>query len=173
VVRIERHDLGPRLYVAGRRIHEWHGGAALLASVLAIPPLHGSIAGWTLALIGAWLLIKDWNDLFPSRRDTAAWRIGPHRPPRPLRPSRRGDWLPSFAGWIAAVAGLINIASALSPVGLAASAITPDAHGRAHLLLSVLPEAVSVVGDGQRHVRADARHMGLERRYTQLLEPRP
>jgi lysyl-tRNA synthetase class 2 len=142
VIKIERHELGPRLYVAGHRVHEWHGGAALLASVLAIPPLHGSIAGWTIALIGAWLLIKDWHDLFPSRRDTAAWRIGPHRRPRPLRPARRGDWLPSFAGWLAAVAGVINIASALSPVGLAASAITPVAHGRAHLLLSVLPEAV-------------------------------
>ena len=142
VIRIERHELGPRLYVAGRRIHEWHGGLALLAVVLAIPPLHGSIAGWTLGLIGAWLFIKDWHDLFPSRRDTAAWRIAPHRPPRPLRPSRRGDWLPSFAGWLAAIAGVINIASALSPVGLGASAITPDAHGRARLLLSVLPEEV-------------------------------
>jgi lysyl-tRNA synthetase class 2 len=142
VVRIEKHDLGPRLYVAGYRVHEWHAGLALVAAALAIPPLRDSVAGWTIGLIGAWLFIKDWHDLFPSRRDTAAWRIAPHRPPRPLRPARRGDWLPSFAGWLAAVAGVINIASVLSPVGRAASAITPVAQGRAHLLLSVLPEAV-------------------------------
>jgi lysyl-tRNA synthetase, class II len=141
-LRIERHELGPRLYVAGRRIHEWHGGVALVAGALAIPPLRGSLAGWTLAAIGAWLFVKDWHDLFPSRRDTAAWRVAPHRPPRPFRPVRRADWLPSLAGWLAAVAGIVNIASVLSPVGRAASAITPVAHGRAHLLLSVLPEAV-------------------------------
>ena len=142
MVRIEKHDLGPRLFVAGRRIHEWHAGVALVAAALAIPPVRGSVAGWTIALIGAWLFIKDWHDLVPSHRDTAAWSVAPHRRPRPLRPARRGDWLPSFTGWLAAIAGVINIASVLSPVGRAASAITPAAHGRAHLLLSVLPEAV-------------------------------
>lgn len=142
MVRIERHELGPRLYVAGRRIHEWHAGLALVAAAVAIPVLRDSPAGWTLGLIGAWLFIKDWNDLFPSRRDSAAWSMSPHRRPRPLRPVRRADWLPSFAGWLAAVAGLVNIASVLSPIGRAGSTITPDPHGRAHLLLSLLPEAV-------------------------------
>ncbi|HEX6713946.1 MAG TPA: phosphatidylglycerol lysyltransferase domain-containing protein [Thermoleophilaceae bacterium] len=137
--RIERHELGPRLYVFGRRIHEWHAGVALVPVALLSG---GSIAGWTIGLIGAWLFIKDWNDLFPSRRDSAAWSVSPHRRPRPLRPARRGDWLPSFAGWMAAIVGVINIASVLSPVGLGASAITPDAHGRARLLLSVVPAEV-------------------------------
>ena len=137
--RIERHELGPRLHVAGRRIHEWHAGVVLVAVALVTP---GSIAAWTIGLIGAWLFAKDWNDLFPSRRDSAAWSISPHRRPRPLRPARRGDWLPSFAGWLAALVGVVNIASALSPVGRASSAITPAAHGRAHLLLSVLPQEV-------------------------------
>jgi lysyl-tRNA synthetase class 2 len=142
VLRLEKHDLGPRLYVCGRRVHEWHAGVALIAAVLAIPPLRASLAAWAVGVLGAWLVVKDWHDLFPSKRDTAAWSITPHRPPRPLRPSRRSDWLPSFAGWIAAVVGVINIASVLSPVGLAASSITPAAHGRGHLLLSILPEAV-------------------------------
>lgn len=142
LARVEKHELGPRLYIAGRRVHEWHAGLALVAAVIAIAPLRGSLAGWTLAAIGAWLFIKDWNDLFPSRRDTAAWRIRPHRQPRPLRPSQRGDWLPALAGWAAGIAGVVNIASALSPVGRAASAITPAAHGRAHLLLQILPDAV-------------------------------
>ena len=123
-------------------MHEWHAGVALVALVAAIEPLRNSLAGWTLAAIGGWLFVKDWNDLFPSRRDTAAWRVAPHRAPLPLRPARRADWLPSVAGWMAAVVGMVNIASALSPIGRAASAITPDAHGRAHLLLSILPEAV-------------------------------
>jgi lysyl-tRNA synthetase class 2 len=129
VIRVERHELGPRLYVAGRRIHEWQAGVALIA-LAAVS--HGSIVGWTIGLIGAWLFVKDWHDLFPSKRDTAAWSVRPHRPPRPLRPVRRGDWLPAFAGWLAALAGVINIASAL----------TPAAHARAHLLLTVLPEEV-------------------------------
>lgn len=140
--RVERHELGPRLFVLGRRVHEWHAGLALVAVALALAPLRGSVAGWTLTAIGAWLFVKDWNDLFPSRRDTAAWRIRPHRQPRPLRPDRRGDWLPSLAGWCAGLVGVVNIASALSPVGRAASAITPAAHGRAHLLLTLFPEAV-------------------------------
>ena len=142
LVRVERHALGPRLYVLGRRVHEWHAGVALAACVAAIPMLRSSPAGWTLAVLGAWLFIKDWNDLFPSRRDSTAWRIRPHRRPLPLRPERPGDWLPSLAGWLAAIVGFVNVASALSPIGRAASAITPDPHGRAHLLLTILPEAV-------------------------------
>src|SRR6476469_3170640 len=129
VVRIEKHDLGPRLYVAGRRVHEWHAGVALIAATLAIPPLRMSLAGAIVGVLGAWLFIKDWHDLFPSKRDTAAWSVRPHRPPRPLRPTRRTDWLPSFAGWLAAIAGVVNIASVLSPATRAASVITPDAHG--------------------------------------------
>ena len=30
MLRIDRHRLGPRVYVLGTRIHEWHLGAALL-----------------------------------------------------------------------------------------------------------------------------------------------
>jgi lysyl-tRNA synthetase class 2 len=142
VLKVQKHELGPRLYVAGRRVHEWQGGVALIAAALAVAPLRGSPAGWTMGLLGAWLFIKDWHDLFPSKRDTAAWSIAPHRTPRPLRPARRGDWLPSFAGWLAAVAGVVNIASVLSPAASVASVITPAAHGRAHLLLGVVPEAV-------------------------------
>jgi hypothetical protein len=29
-----------------------------------------------------WLVGKDWRDLFPSKRDTAAWGLLPHRVPR-------------------------------------------------------------------------------------------
>ena len=64
---------------------------------------------------GAWLVVKDWRDLFPATRDTAAWSLGPHRcPDMPPAPPVR-DRVPLVAGVATAVVGLINIASALTP----------------------------------------------------------
>jgi hypothetical protein len=34
------------------------------------------------ALVGTWLVGKDWRDLFPSKRNTASWGFLPHRVPR-------------------------------------------------------------------------------------------
>jgi hypothetical protein len=34
-VRLERHRLGPRVFVFGVRIHEWHLGVVLAAAYLA------------------------------------------------------------------------------------------------------------------------------------------
>ena len=69
-VRIERHRLGPRLHVLGRRIHEYQVGLAALAAL----PLNR----WTAA-VGLSLVVKDWPDLFPATRDRASWRLGIHR----------------------------------------------------------------------------------------------
>jgi hypothetical protein len=33
VLRIDRHRLGPRVYVLGTRVHEWHLGVALLVAL--------------------------------------------------------------------------------------------------------------------------------------------
>jgi hypothetical protein len=85
VLRLERHRLGPRVYVCGLRIHEFALGLGVLAVLLA-----GGFAGlWELtsrtevaALLGTWLVGKDWRDLFPSRRNTASWGLLPHRVPR-------------------------------------------------------------------------------------------
>jgi hypothetical protein len=82
VLRLERHPLGPRVYVCGLRIHEFALGLAVLAILLA-----GGFTGlWELtrrtegaALFGTWLVGKDWRDLFPSKRNTAAWGLLPHR----------------------------------------------------------------------------------------------
>jgi predicted permease len=52
VLRIERHALGPRLYVAGRRVHEWHGGVALLAAVAAVPGVDRAAIGTDVPLGG-------------------------------------------------------------------------------------------------------------------------
>jgi lysyl-tRNA synthetase class 2 len=87
------------------------------------------------AATGAWLLVKDWQDLIPSRRDASAWRAGIHRRPRPLREARRADWLPGWLGRLAVVVGLVNVASAL----------TPDLGARARLMRHAIPAAVPLL----------------------------
>jgi lysyl-tRNA synthetase class 2 len=129
--RIERHPHGPRLFVLGRRVHEWHLGAALAAAVVT-----GWAAGawspslWTLAVIAvaAWMIAKDWRDLTPRLRDTGAWRLGVHRRFAPLRAIRYADGLPALAAAVALAIGVVNLLSAL----------TPNVAWRHHLLLQLL-----------------------------------
>ena len=133
--RIERHRLGPRVYVLGARIHEWHLGTALLLALIAAALTHrvdgdGHIAAAAL-FGGAWLVAKDWRDLLPSQRDTAAWSIGLHVRVHPLRALRRAAVLPRLAALAAVLAGLVNLASA----------VTPGIAWRDHLLLQVAPLA--------------------------------
>ncbi len=118
MLRLERHELGPRVYVLRRRIHEYHLGVAIFV-LLGV----GELTGWVrmdegfvlAAAAAAWLIIKDWRDLFPSQRDTAAWRLGTHRRPTPLRALRRTDFLPALAAVAAFTAGLVTLISAASP----------------------------------------------------------
>ena len=77
MLRIDRHRLGPRVYLLGARVHEWHLGAALLfvlAVGAAFDRVDPGLATAGAVLIGLWLVAKDWRDLVPSRRDTADWR---------------------------------------------------------------------------------------------------
>ena len=85
MLRLERHRLGPRVYVCGLRVHEFALGFAVLALLLA----GGFAELWELtrrteaaALFGTWLVGKDWRDLFPSKRNTSSWSLLPHRAPR-------------------------------------------------------------------------------------------
>lgn len=85
MLRLERHRLGPRVYFFGLRVHEF----ALGFAVLTILVVGGVAEAWDLtrrtevaALFGTWLIGKDWRDLFPSKRNTAAWSLLPHRVPR-------------------------------------------------------------------------------------------
>ena len=85
MLRLERHRLGPRVYVCGLRIHEF----ALGFGVLAVLAVGGVAELWDLtrrtevaALFGTWLIRKDWRDLFPSKRNSASWSLLPHRVPR-------------------------------------------------------------------------------------------
>jgi hypothetical protein len=85
VLRLERHRLGPRVYVLGVRVHEFALGFAVLAILVAgtVVELWG-VTGRTetAAGLGSWLVAKDWRDLFPSKRNTASWSLLPHRVPR-------------------------------------------------------------------------------------------
>ena len=118
MLRIERHDLGPRIFVLGRRIHEFHLGFAVI--VLAIAGRlgglwHEELSTGAIAALGAYLVIKDWHDLVPSHRDTAAWQVGIHRRLHALRERRRGEWVPPAAAVLVGLAGLVNLVSALKP----------------------------------------------------------
>lgn len=85
MLRLERHKLGPRVYLFGLRIHEFLLGFAVLAALAG-----GLVADtWdvthrteAVAVFGTWLVAKDWRDLFPSKRNTASWGLLPHRVPR-------------------------------------------------------------------------------------------
>jgi lysyl-tRNA synthetase, class II len=135
--RVERHNLGPRLYVLGRRVHECHAGivvaAIAAASLLARWPLPAPL-GLSALAIGTWLVWKDWHDLFPSMRDTTAWSMGAHSAPMPLRARGRSHGLAPIAGACTVGMGLVNIASAL----------TPGVQARMHLLLQLVPKEVPV-----------------------------
>src|ERR1044072_4510709 len=92
VLRIDRHRLGPRVYVLGTRVHEWHLGVALLVALALGGLAHrvdDGLTTVTAVVAGVWLVAKDWRDLFPARRDTAASRLGLHVQPQPLQAVRR------------------------------------------------------------------------------------
>ena len=131
MISLERHQLGPRVRVLGCRIHEWQLGFAIavLGCGLRLAAVIDDPGAALFGLAACWLVVKDWHDLFPSRRDTAAWRPLLHKRVAALRESRRGDQLPGLIAAAAAITGLVNLVSAL----------TPDVAWRGHLLLEVEP----------------------------------
>jgi lysyl-tRNA synthetase class 2 len=118
MLRLERHPFGPRVYVLRRRIHEYHLGLAVLTA-LAVGSFFDfvelGLAAVLAALVGTWLVAKDWRDLVPSKRDSASWQMGLHRRAAPLRGLRRTDSLPALAALAALTAGIVNLVSAATP----------------------------------------------------------
>jgi lysyl-tRNA synthetase class 2 len=129
MIRVEQHALGPRCFVLGRRLHEWHVGAVLLALALLSTAADAFLRAGTLAVLGAWLVAKDYNDLFPSRRNTTAWNLGFHRRPLALRARHRAAGLPGLCAALTVAVGAINVGSAL----------TPELPARASLLAQLAP----------------------------------
>ena len=121
VFRLERHRLGPRVYLFGRRVHEWHLGVVLGSAYLLGVGFHVMAATSTRALLfcaaACWLVIKDWRDLVPRLRDTASWQLGLHRRHFHLRPRGRGDSVPGLAALTLILIGVANLIWALSPQG--------------------------------------------------------
>src|SRR5262249_58242358 len=113
VFRLERHRLGPRVYLFGRRVHEWHLGVALGSAYLLGIGFHAIAATSTEALlvcaVACWLVIKDWRDLVPGLRDTASWQLGLHRRPFHLRPPGPADSVPGLAALILIIIGLAHL----------------------------------------------------------------
>jgi lysyl-tRNA synthetase class 2 len=116
------------VYFLGVRWHDWHLGLILLfgvvVEVLSCAVRDGLVAA-LVGLAGVWLIAKDWRDVTWHRRDTAAWRLGLHRCPHPLRRFRRADPLPLLTALAAAAIAIVDLASAL----------TPNISWRGHLLL--------------------------------------
>jgi lysyl-tRNA synthetase, class II len=128
--RVDQHPLGPRVFFFGARVHDWHLGAAMIAGLglgAFLGFVHDTFPAFLAAAAGVWLIAKDWRDLTTRRRDTAAWRLGLHRRPHPLRTFRRADPLPSLAAVAASVIAAADLLSAL----------TPNTRWRGHLLLQV------------------------------------
>src|SRR5262249_50180784 len=121
----------PRVRVLGRRVHEWQLGVGVagLACALRLTNVVDDPGAALLGFAACWLVVKDWHDLIPSRRDTAAWRPLLHKGAAALRAARRGGQLPGLAAAAAAITGIVNVCSAL----------TPNVSWRGHLLLQVEP----------------------------------
>ena len=128
--RLERHELGPRIYFLRIRWHEWHLGVGMLVALvvgIGLGVVHEALPSLLAFAAAVWLIAKDWRDLFARHRDTGAWRLGLHRRPYPLRRVRRAEPMPLLVAGAIAVFALVNLLSAL----------TPNVSWRGHLLLQV------------------------------------
>ena len=130
LVAVERHALGPRVHILGRRVHECHVGLALAALASLCLLVHGAeLLAMALVPLSAWLLVKDWRDLHPATRDTAAWSLGLHRRPDAPPAPRVRDRVPGLAAVATAVVGAVNVGSVM----------TGDLPARARAVLALAP----------------------------------
>ena len=116
--KVYHHQLGPRVYFLGLRWHDWHLGVIVLLALgvgALVGVVHDGFPALLAGLAGLWLIVKDWRDLTPRRRDTTAWRLGLHRRPHPLRAFRRADPLPLIAALAAAAIAIADLVSTLMP----------------------------------------------------------
>ncbi|MEA2462110.1 MAG: lysyl-tRNA synthetase, class, partial [Actinomycetota bacterium] len=130
LVALERHALGPRLHVAGRRVHECHVGLVLAGmAMLCVLVGAAELLAVSLTAVSAWLLAKDWRDLHAATRDTAAWSLGLHRRPDGPPAPRARDRVPGLAAVATATVGAVNVGSVM----------TADLPARARAVLALAP----------------------------------
>ncbi|MCY7303490.1 MAG: phosphatidylglycerol lysyltransferase domain-containing protein [Thermoleophilia bacterium] len=132
VIDVQRHPQGPRVFILGRRIHEYMLGVAILIVLLAgrlSGHVHTSIVPLVVASVGVWLIAKDWRDIFPATRDTASWQLGIHRRAAPLRRASHAKVVPPLAAVLAIAVAAVNMVSAA----------TADIPSRVRLLVRVEP----------------------------------
>ena len=131
MIRVDHHEYGPRVYVFGQRVHELAVGFAVMGAIaiaVALDVVQLTDNFVAAAMSGAWLVIKDWRDLFPSRRNTSIHsRFAVHRPVTALRARRPG--LPLVVAAATLVVAVVN----------AVSALTPNIAWRGRLLLGLEP----------------------------------
>jgi len=118
LIRVEQHPYGPRVYVLGQRVHEVALGIVILALVAVLLAARRSrpddelLAGLAA---GAWLVVKDWRDLFSRWRNTQVHRrFGVHARARAGR-GRPRVGVPDVAAAATLLAALLNAGSALTP----------------------------------------------------------
>ena len=66
-LRVERHELGPRIYFLGLRWHEWHLGLGILVALLVgigLEVVREALPSVLAFAAAIWLIVKDWRDLF-------------------------------------------------------------------------------------------------------------
>ena len=132
VIDVQRHPQGPRVFILGRRIHEYVLGLAILIVLLVgrlSGHVHASVVPLVVAFVGAWLIAKDWRDIFPATRDTASWQLGIHRRAAPLRRASHTKVVPPLAALLAIAVAAVNMVSAA----------TADIPARVRLLIRVEP----------------------------------
>ena len=102
MLRIDRHRLGPRVYVLGARVHEWHLGAALLLALAARRRARPGRADASRPRRDRRRALARREGLAGPRprpsATRAAWRLGLHVRAAPLEPSCRADPLPQARG---------------------------------------------------------------------------
>jgi lysylphosphatidylglycerol synthetase-like protein (DUF2156 family) len=150
MITVERHAMGPRLHVLGRRVHECHVGLGLAGAAGLCTALGtGVLPAIVLGVVVLWLVAKDWRDLRAVSRDTAAWSLGIHQTPGAGPPGSLRDRLPALAAAATATAGAINVASVMSSElparARALLALAPAGEVRlAHVL--ALPAGLALIG---------------------------
>jgi lysyl-tRNA synthetase class 2 len=155
IISVEKHRFGPRVYVAGQRVHEVALGIGIVAVVgllLVSGAVHPDEAAMGALGVGCWLVWKDWRDLFPRWRNTSTHRrLGAHRFPG----SANRSSAPAVAAATALGLAMVELAALTtapsSPPGeLAAHVVPASTHTLALPIAGALLPVAAALRAGRR-----------------------